>query len=89
VERSELQFVITLAVFMPVDNKWNSILVHTLAKLLSLSSSVARNDRMSDSLIDSLSLDANAPNQNSELLQLVLSSKNYKIAFDLKVIFTI
>jgi len=88
-ERSEPQFVITLAVFMLVDDEWHSIFVYTLAQLFPLYSSVARNNRISDSSINSLSLDANAPDQNGELLQFVLSSKNCDIAFDLKVVFTI
>jgi len=39
--------------------------------------------------MDSLSLDANTSDQNGELFQFVWPSKNYDIAFDLKVVFTI
>jgi len=87
--RSKLQFIINMIVFMSVDDKWHSILIHTLAQLISPFSSTERNDSMYDSSIDSLSLDANVPDQNGELLQFVVSSQNCAIVFDLKVVFTI
>jgi len=88
-ERGELQFVMTLAILMSMDNKCFLMRVHTLAQLFSPSSSVAKNNRIPLSLIVSRIHDAKAPDQYGEFLQWLGSSKKCDISFDLKVVFTI
>ena len=77
-----------LTVLIYVLDRKRSILIHTLAQLFSPSNSVARKYRISDSAIDSRSLDTNAPNQYGELSQLFGSSKNYDIMLYRKVVLT-
>jgi len=74
---------------MYVDNKCFSIQVHAMAQLFLLSSSVARNSRISLSSINSRSCDAKSPDQYGDFLQQFGSFKTCDIMFDLKVVLTI
>jgi len=79
----------TIDVLMSVDNKCFLMRIHTLAQLLSQSSSVFRSSRISLSSIDSRSRDAKAHDQYGELSQWLELSQNCDIALNLKDIFII